>query len=135
MASDRFRTGMALRVALILLTALLLAYVVTRTQWYVSMALLAVAMAGETMMLIQFSTRWSREMTRFLDAVAFDDASASFAALSRDKAFGDLGFAIDRVMEKLRLGRAEREGQAQYLKTLVNHVPVALIAVEKEGKV
>jgi len=135
MVSDRFRTGMALRVALMIVTALLLAYVVTRTQWYVSMALLAVAVAGETMMLIQFSTRWSREMTRFLEAVAFDDASASFAALSRDKAFGDLGFAIDRVMEKLRLGRAEREGQAQYLKTLVNHVPVALIAVEKEGKV
>jgi nitrogen fixation/metabolism regulation signal transduction histidine kinase len=67
--------------------------------------------------------------------VAFDDASASFAGLSRDRSFGELGLAMDRVMEKLRLGRAEREGQAHYLKSLVNHVPVALIAVEKDGKV
>ena len=135
MVSDRFQTGMALRVMLILSTALLLAYVAMRTDWYVSMALLALAVMGETLMLIQFAIRWSREVTRFLDAVAFDDASASFSGLSRDRVFGELGSAMDRVMEKLRLGRAEREEQAQYLKTLVNHVPVALIAIEREGKV
>src|SRR5215469_15539594 len=135
MAFSRFQTGMVLRIGLILSTALLLAYVATQTSWYVSMGLLALAVAGETLILIQFATRWSRQVTRFLDAVAFDDASASFSGLSADSAFGELGFAMDRVMEKLRLGRAEREEQAQYLKTLVNHVPVALIAVEREGKV
>lgn len=131
MASDRFHAGMTLRVALILSTALLLSYVAMRTDWYVSMGLLALAVMGETMMLIHFATRWSREVTRFLDAVAFDDASASFGSLSGDTVFGELGLAMDRVIAKLRLGRTEREEQAQYLKTLVNHVPVALIAVER----
>ena len=135
MASDRFHAGMAVRVALILSTALLLSYVATRTDWYVSMGLLGLAVMGETLMLIRFATRWSREVTRFLDAVAFDDVSASFAGLSGDTAFGELGLAMDRVIAKLRLGRSEREEQAQYLQTLVNHVPVALIAVEKDGKV
>src|SRR6185312_1561750 len=135
MVFNRFHAGMAVRIALILSTALLLAYVATQTSWYVSMGLLALAVVGETLILIQFATRWSREVTRFLDAVAFDDASASFSGLSRDGMFGELGFAMDRVMEKLRLGRAEREEQAQYLKTLVNHVPVALIGVEPQGKV
>ena len=135
MASDRFHAGMALRIALILSTALLLSYVATRTDWYVSMGLLALAVIAETLLLIRFATRWSREVTRFLDAVAFDDVSASFAGLSGDTVFGELGLAMDRVIAKLRLGRAEREEQAQYLKTLVNHVPVALIAVEKDGRV
>src|SRR6185437_8933964 len=58
MASDRFRAGMTLRVALILSTALLLSYVAMRTDWYVSMGLLALAVMGETMMLIHFATRW-----------------------------------------------------------------------------
>lgn len=135
MASDRFHAGMALRIALILSTALLLSYVATRTDWYVSMGLLALAVIAETLLLIRFATRWSREVTRFLDAVAFDDVSASFAGLAGDTVFGELGLAMDRVIAKLRLGRAEREEQAQYLKTLVNHVPVALIAVEKDGRV
>jgi two-component system, NtrC family, nitrogen regulation sensor histidine kinase NtrY len=135
MASDRFHAGMAIRVALILSTALLLSYVATRTDWYVSMGLLGLAVLGETAMLIRFASRWSREVTRFLDAVAYDDVSASFAGLSGDTAFGELGLAMDRVIAKLRLGRAEREEQAQYFKTLVNHVPVGLIAVEKGGKV
>ncbi len=135
MASDRFHAGMTLRVALILSTALLLSYVAMRTDWYVSMGLLALAVLGETMMLIHFATRWSREVTRFLDAVAFDDVTASFGSISGDTAFGELGLAMDRVIAKLRLGRAEREEQALYLKTLVNHVPVALIAVERGEKV
>lgn len=135
MTSDRFHAGMALRVALILSTALLLSYVAMRTNWYVSMGLLALAVLGQTMMLIQFATRWSREVTRFLDAVAFDDVSASFGSISGDSAFGELGLAMDRVIAKLRQGRAEREEQALYLKTLVNHVPVALIAVEIGDKV
>lgn len=135
MGFSRFQAGMVLRIGLILSTALLLAYVATQTSWYVSMGLLALAVAVEALILIQFATRWSREVTRFLDAVAFDDASASFAGLSSDSVFGELGFAMDRVMEKLRRGRAEREEQALYLKALVNHVPVALIAVERDGKV
>ena len=135
MAFSRFQMGMLLRIGLILSTALLLAYVATQTAWYVSMGLLALAVMGETLVLIQFATRWSREVTRFLDAMAFDDASASFAGLSRDGAFGELGLAMDRVMEKLRRGRAEREEQALYLKALINHVPVALIAMERGGRV
>jgi nitrogen fixation/metabolism regulation signal transduction histidine kinase len=135
MTFSRFHAGMVLRIGLILSTALLLAYLATQTSWYVSMGLLALAVAGETLILIQFATRWSREVTRFLDAVAFDDASASFAGFSSDGVFGELGSAMNRVMEKLRLGRSEHEQQAQYLKALVNHVPVALIAVEGKGRV
>ena len=47
--------------------------------------------AGRDGMLIRFASRWSREVARFLDAMAFDDISASFAGLSRDTAFGELG--------------------------------------------
>src|SRR6201999_1869658 len=90
MASKRFHAGMALRIALILSTALLLSYVVTRTDWYVSMGLLVLAVMGETAMLIDFAARWSREVTRFLASVAFDDVSASFVSLSSDTVFGEL---------------------------------------------
>ena len=42
---------------------------------------------------------------------------------------------MTRVLDQLRIGRAEREEQAQYLQTLIAHVPVALISVDERGGV
>ncbi len=135
MASDRFHTGMALRVALLISTIVLLAWMVSRTDWYVSMGLVAAAVIAEAFVLMQFATKWSREVTRFLEAVSFEDTSARFPGLTGDRVFRDLGIAMGRVMERLRQGRAEREEQAQYLQALINHVPVALMGVEDSGGV
>jgi len=135
MASDRFQTGMALRVAFLTATIALLAWMISHTDWYVSMALVTAAVVGEALLLMQFATRWSREVTRFLEAVSFEDTGARFPRLTGDSAFRDLGIAMGRVMDRLRQGRAEREEQAQYLQALINHVPVALLAIEESGTV
>jgi two-component system nitrogen regulation sensor histidine kinase NtrY len=135
MASDRYYAGIALRVALLVSTIVLLAWMVLHTDWYVSMALLALAAATEAFLLMHFATKWSREVTRFLEAVSFEDTSARFSGLMGDGVFRDLGAAMGRVMERLAHGRAEREEQTQYLQALINHVPVALLAVEDTGQV
>ena len=77
----------------------------------------AAAAVGQAIALMHFATRSGREVARFLDAVAFDDNSASFSALSQDSAFRELGAAMTRVLDQLRSGRAEREEQAQYLQS------------------
>jgi two-component system nitrogen regulation sensor histidine kinase NtrY len=135
MASDRFYVGIALRVAALVSTVILFTWMAAHTSWYVSMSLLVMAIVAETVMLVHFATRSSREMARFLEAVSFDDNSASFSGLTADSVFRDLGMAMNRVMERLRSGRAEREEQAQYLQTLINHIPVALVAIDDRGGV
>ena len=135
MVSDRYYTGIALRIALLFSTVVLLAWMISRTHWYVTMALVAAAIAAETFILMQFVTRWSREVTRFLDAVSFEDTTARFSGLKGERVFRELGLAMGGVMERLSRGRAEREEQAQYLQALINHVPVALVAVEESGAV
>jgi nitrogen fixation/metabolism regulation signal transduction histidine kinase len=135
MASDRYYVGIALRVVLLVSTILLLAWMVLHTDWYVSMGLLTIAAATEAFLLVHFATRWSREVTRFLEAVSFEDTSARFSGLMGDGVFRDLGASMGRVMERLSKGRAEREEQTQYLQALINHVPVALLAVEDTGQV
>lgn len=135
MASDRFYVGIALRVAALVSTVILFTWMAAHTSWYVSMALLVMTIVAESVLLVHFATRSSREMARFLEAVSFDDNSASFSGLTADSVFRDLGMAMSHVMERLRSGRAEREEQAQYLQTLINHVPVALIAIDDYGEV
>ena len=92
-------------------------------------------MVGEVIALMHFATRSGREVARFLDAVAFDDNTVAFSALSRDSALADLGAAMTRVLDQLRTGRAQREEQAQYLQSVIAHIPVALVSVDEHGSV
>lgn len=135
MVFSGFQTGILVRMAGLLAVLALLAWMAIHTNWYVTMALCATAALMQTMALARYAARAGREVARFLDAIAFDDTSASFLALSRDRNFGELGAAMARVMERLRSGRAEREEQAQYLQSLLAHMPVALISVTDQGAV
>jgi two-component system, NtrC family, nitrogen regulation sensor histidine kinase NtrY len=135
MAFSRFQATILLRLTLLVATLAVLAWMMLHTIWYVTMAIFIVAAAGQVVGFIQFASRSGREVARFLDAVAFDDNTISFSALSQDGAFTDLGSAMTRVLDQLRLGRAQREEQAQYLQSVIAHVPVALISVDEHGAV
>jgi nitrogen fixation/metabolism regulation signal transduction histidine kinase len=135
MAYSRYRTGIVVRTVALFLTVAALAWMVANTQWYVTIALAVALTFAETTLLIRFATQGSRELARFLDALSYDDLSQSFAGLAADGAQRDLGTAMERVLARLRLSRSERDVQAQYLQTLVNHVPVALISIEERGAV
>jgi nitrogen fixation/metabolism regulation signal transduction histidine kinase len=135
MVFSGFQSGILLRVAGLLAMLALLVWMAVRTNWYITMVICAAAAITQAADLTRYASRAGREVARFLDAIAFDDTSASFLALSRDKSFGALGAAMARVLEQLRSGRVEREEQAQYLQTLLSHMPVALISVNERGAV
>jgi two-component system, NtrC family, nitrogen regulation sensor histidine kinase NtrY len=135
MASSPFRTGVATRAAALFLTIGAVAWMIANTQWYVTIALFIAAAVAETIGLVRFSSQSSREIARFLDALAVDDLSQSFGGLITDGAHRELGTAMERVLARLRASRSERDEQAQYLQALVNHVPVALLSIEESGAV
>jgi len=135
MGYSRFQTGILIRLAGLALTLTALAWIMLNTGWYVTMALFIAAVAGQVMALMHFATRSGREVARFLDAVAFDDNTVAFSALSQDGALAELGAAMTRVLDQLRTGRAQREEQAQYLQSVIAHIPVALMSVDENGSV
>src|SRR5262245_27814342 len=126
MASSRFEKGVLLRVAGLAATLVLLGWMATHTGWYISMLICAGVAVAQAVQLARYATRASQEVARFLDTIAFDDTSASFSGLMRDTAFRDLGASMTQVLDQLRRGREEREETAQYLQSLLAHVPIAL---------
>ncbi len=135
MGFSRFRAGVVLRAALLFLTLLALAEMLARTRWHISIALCSILALSEVALLIRFAAQSSREVARFLEAVSLDDTSQSFSGLMADRVHRELGAAMSRVMDLLRIGRAEREAEVRYLQTLIAHVPVALICLEESGRV
>lgn len=130
----RFGAGVVLRSAVLFLTIAVAAWLIISTQWYMTIALCTVAAFTEAALLIRFATQSGREVARFLDALSVDDPSQSFSILNDDPAQRELGAAMARVMARLRATRSEREEQAGYLRTVLAHVPVALISVDERGR-
>jgi two-component system, NtrC family, nitrogen regulation sensor histidine kinase NtrY len=135
MAYSRFATGIAVRAMLLCASCIALAWVLVATHWLVTALLLAAAAALQTWLLIRFAEASNREVARFLDALSFDDASQSFAALARDPASAELGEVMTRIIGKLHETRQAREEQAGTLQTVMAHVPVALISLDPQDKV
>lgn len=135
MGFSRFSAGIALRTAALFLTIVAVSAMLARTQWYLTITLCSAAALLQLAMLMRFAAQSSREVARFLQAISFDDTSQSFTAMSGDTAHRELGTAMTRVLDMLRLGRSEREAQVRYLQTLIAHVPVALISVDEAGHV
>ena len=49
--------------------------------------------------------------------------------------FAELGAAFEEILRRFRAARTAKEEQASYLDTLVQHVPVAVIALDETGRV
>jgi nitrogen fixation/metabolism regulation signal transduction histidine kinase len=135
MTYSRFQVGIALRTAALALTVVAAACLVTQTRWYVTIALCSAAALMQVAALVRFASQSSREVARFLEAIAFDDTSLSFSSLMDDSAHTELGTAMTGVLAKLRTVRSEREEQSRYLQALIAHVPVALVSADERGRV
>ncbi len=84
--------------------------------------------------LLRFVRRTNRELARFVGALDFRDASQTFSAAGRGSGFDDLGRALERVMDRVREARAADAAEARFLRALVEHVPIPLMAVGAAGR-
>ncbi len=133
--SGRFSAGLAFRIAALFLTILAAAWMIANTTWYMTIAICVAAAVVQTGLLGRSATQSSRELARFLDALAVDDTSQGLSTLSRKGPHHELAAAMGRVLARVQASRADREEQSHYLRALLAHVPVALISLDERGQV
>jgi nitrogen fixation/metabolism regulation signal transduction histidine kinase len=134
MGYKRFEIAVAAQVALILAVSLVASYVALSTTLYATLLLLAAALTLQVAGLVHYVRRTNRELTRFVLAIRHEDYAQTFAA-ERRGAFAELGAAFEEILRRFRAARSAKEEQASYLDTLVQHVPVALVALDETGRV
>jgi nitrogen fixation/metabolism regulation signal transduction histidine kinase len=130
-----FRVSSLLRLAGITVTVMAMTWCAFHTHWYVTMILVCAALIIQLAMLLQFIDQPAQQVSLFLDAIAFDDPAINFTNLPHSPPFSGLGMAMTRVLDQLRIGRVEREEQAQYLQSIIAHIPVALLSIDESGAV
>ncbi len=68
-------------------------------------------------------------------AIRHGDFAQTFTAAPSGGSFAELGAAFDEILRRFRAARSAKEEQASYLDTLVQHVPVAVIALDDTGRI
>src|SRR5215470_5539330 len=135
MGYSRFAVSVAVQVAMILGVCLALAYVAATTTYYATLLLLAVVLAIQAASLVHYVQRTNRELTRFMLAIRHSDFSQSFSVTPPATSFAELAAAFEEILQRFRAARTAKEEQASYLDTFLQHVPVAVIAIDESGRV
>ena len=135
MAYKHFRLICILRVALLCVTTCLFFYCLFFSEYYATLAIIGACVLYQTWALIHYVERTQRDLTRFLQAIRYEDFSQSFTGAGLGSAYNNLRDAFNEVLEAFRKTRAEREENFQYLQTVVQHVGIGLICYTPDGRI
>lgn len=131
--------GFNLRIILhltgLLLTMVAFTWCLFNTQYYATMLVLILVLVIQVSLLLRMIHASNRELVRFLDALKYADFSQSFSSGGNSASFRDLSLAFNEVIERFRNSRSDKEQQAAYLHAVVQHLPVAMLAVDDKGKI
>lgn len=130
-----FRFGVVWRVGFLSGTMLLWVYLITQTEYYVSITILAAVIVFQTIQLIRYVEKTNEKLTRFLESIRYSDFSRSFPDHGLGQSFSELNEAFSRVIEEFKKERAERQEHYRYLQTVVHHIGIGLICFSREGAV
>ena len=135
MVYRHFRTLCIVRVAFLCATICALVFVLFQTSYYTTVFILAGIALYQAWALIHFVERTNRDLTRFLQAIRYEDFSQSFSGRGLGSAFDDLKEAFNEVLNAFRKTRVEKEENFQYLQTVVQHVGVGLVCYDADGRI
>ncbi|MBN1625236.1 MAG: ATP-binding protein, partial [Deltaproteobacteria bacterium] len=130
-----FRFKMTVRVLLLTVTLILLAFLIFKMDFIFVPLAFAILAVFQVLSLIHFAEKTNRDLSRFLLSVRYDDTSQAFTSEGLGSSFNELKEAFGEVMAKLQETRFEKEVHARYLKTIIQHLGIGLLVYKPDGTV
>ncbi len=128
MGFSKFKRAILFYVCLILVTSAVFSWMgmVFNSWWLLLNVFVAFSLS---LRLYQTVARTNRKLTRFIESIEYNDFTSGFLVDSHhDPSIEALNVAITKVLDKLKTVRAERELNALYLKTVVQHLQTGLVS-------
>lgn len=77
----------------------------------------------------------NQQIARFLQALRYRDYSARFDFTGYGDGFDELGREISHIVQQEQRRREAQEGTKQWLKSVIEHVPVPLLSIHADGRI
>jgi nitrogen fixation/metabolism regulation signal transduction histidine kinase len=134
MNSNKYYSLIIIRVILITLSALLLAFTSFKTNFLYSMLVLFIIILVQTWSLIKYILRRRNDLKRMLEYIKENNPSVYFSQ-SRDYPFNELGEFLNEIGDIVRQVRIDKESQLQYMNYIVKHVGIGLLSFDQDGNI
>ncbi|WP_297085923.1 ATP-binding protein [uncultured Draconibacterium sp.] len=133
MISKNLYINILLRVLILLLAALLLAWSVFAGQINVLTVIAFAILLGSTLNLIYFLNRTNRRIFYFFDAIKNEDSTLRFPYDTHNKILNDLNQSLDKVNKQIQQIYLNNQRQEQYFQALLEHAATGMFTFNKKG--
>ncbi len=130
-----FRINLIIRILLLTATIFFCLYLLLISGIDIWMILAAVIAIGEVIALIKYVDYINSELANFLQSINYSDFSSHYDYSRHGKSFKLISDQFNRVLDKFKETRSEKEESLSYLRTVVQHVGVGLISFDSQGEV
>ncbi len=132
MIHRRFTVQVVLRVALLLVTLSILAWIFGDRRLFFNQIILAAILSIQVAELIRYVTHTNRELSRFLNSIRHSDFAITFRNSGMGHAFRELEDSMSEIINTYKQVKIEKEAQFHFLQMLVSQLHVGIIALDKE---
>jgi len=134
MDSDKYYIGIIIRVILITLMAMLLAFLSFKTNYVYCIISTFLVISLQTWNVISYIIKRRNELKKMLEYIKENNASMYFSK-SYNSPFKELGYFLNEIGEIVRKVRLEKENQFRYTQYIVEHIGIGLLSFDQYGKV
>ncbi len=135
MVSRNFRINAVVRVIVLSLSIALEMWLLTRTTFYITAALIGVFIVMQIVSVIRFVERSNEAVARFFRFVKHGDFLSASSLQGQGRSFDELHAALTDVTDEFRKARSLSEEHYQSLQTVIQHVGFGLISFRSDGEV
>ena len=127
---QQFRLAVIGQIIALIGTVSILAWTALATEHIAVPAVVVLVVLLQVFVLLRTVEKHVDTLEDFFAAINYEDLTRKYVT---DDIDAELKTAFNRIIDRFRVARAERELQAGYLETVVRHVPIPLMAVRSDG--
>ena len=129
------RLRILIRIILITLFIVFMILALNQEQWYVVTGVSACMVILLMIELFRFIDRSNREFLNLLESMKYQDFTKSYVGRFSEKTFRELESSYNEILALYLDARMDREIQFQYLQMVIDHIQLALICFNQEGRI
>jgi len=133
MGFKNFKFNVGARLLAIVITSYAIFETYTGDIIFLAPMLVAFLLGLQIISFIKYIDKSNREIVNFLNSIKYDDLGSTYPTDSSNSTINKLNEELNKVIKRFQLLRKEREADFQYLKNIVQHVGIGLIACIKES--
>jgi Signal transduction histidine kinase involved in nitrogen fixation and metabolism regulation len=129
-----FNLNISVRIILITLTIFAAVYIFVAGNILASVCLTCLVVY-QVMILIRYAEKANYELANFLKYINYSDFTCNLDYEKLGHSFKDLSVEFNKIFEKFKQARSEKEESLRYLETVIQHVGVGLISFDSKGDI